>query len=240
MSDNKHANLRLTAKLLPIIAPFIAKADIRYYLNGINVRPHKDGGAIVVATNGHALGAIYDKAAVCEHEVILRFDGRMQQACAGGLANDRAVVMIGGRLAVVENGDSEVYIQAGRPDIDGTYPLYERVIPKIEALQSGMPGMYGSPVMAVAQKAAEMAGKVMNRRSRASVGITFFSKIDDPTASSVFRFDCAPDFVGVLMSMRDDGKTPAVPAWVASLPMADDLASMTRTATPAPKEEVPA
>ena len=88
MSENKHANLSLTAKLLPIIAPFIAKADIRYYLNAINVRPHKDGGAIICATNGHALGAIYDRDAVCEHEVILRFDGRMQQACATGLADD--------------------------------------------------------------------------------------------------------------------------------------------------------
>jgi hypothetical protein len=239
MSENKHAKLRLTAKLLPIIAPFIAKADIRYYLNAINVRPHKDGGAVICATNGHVLGAIYDPEAICEHEVILRFDSRMQQACAAGLTNDRHVVMIGDGLAVVENGDADVYIQAGRPEIEAQYPRYERVIPKLEGLLPGLPGTFGSPVIALAQKAAIAAGKALLRRSRDAVAMTFFSKKDDP-GSAVFRLGCAPNFIGVMMSMRGENNLPAAPAWVAALPVVDDLASMTKTAAPAKTEEVPA
>lgn len=240
MSENKHANLSLTAKLLPIIAPFIAKADIRYYLNAINVRPHKDGGAIICATNGHALGAIYDRDAVCEHEVILRFDGRMQQACAAGLADDRRVVMIGDRLAVVENGNSDVYIQPGRPDIEAIYPRYERVIPKLDELLPGLPEMFGAPIVALVHKAAAAAGKVLLKRTHGSVGLTFFSKKDVVGSSAVFRLSCAPDFVGVLMPMRDDNGLPAVPAWTATLPAEDDLASMNKTAASTPAAEVPA
>lgn len=240
MTPNKHASLSLTAKLLPIIAPFIAKADIRYYLNAINVRPHKDGGAIICATNGHALGAIYDKDAVCEHEVILRFDSRMQQACAAGLKDDRRVVMIGDRLAVVENGDSDVCIQAGRPDIEANYPRYERVIPKLELLVPGLPGMFGHPVMELAQKAAVAAGRVMRRRTRGSVGLAFFTNKDVPDSSAVFRLDCAPEFVGVLMPMRDDVRFSPTPAWVATFAPEDDLESLTKAAAPIENAEVPA
>lgn len=241
MTPNKHANLRLTAKLLPIIAPFIARADIRYYLNAINVRPHKDGGAIICATNGHALGAIYDRDAVCEHEVILRFDSRMQQACAAGLKDGRHVVMIGDRLAVVENGDRDVYIQPGQPEVEATYPRYERVIPKGESLQIGLPGTFGAPVVELAHKAAAAAGKIFKKVSRGSVGMTFYNKKDDPASSAVFRLSCVPEFVGVLMPMRDDSGLPPAPAWVATLPVEDDLASMAKTAaTSAPREEVAA
>jgi len=239
MTANKHANLSLTAKLLPIIAPFIAKADIRYYLNAINVRPHQDGGAIICATNGHALGAIYDRDAVCEHEVILRFDGRMQQACAAGLKDDRRVVMIGDRLAVVEDGDTDVYIQPGCPEIEALYPRYERVIPKAELLEPGLPGMFGAPVIELAQKAAAAAGKMLRRSTRGAVGMNFYTNSTTTGGSAVFRLDCAPEFVGVLMSMRDDSKLGATPAWVATLPAVDDLAAMTATAA-AKESEVPA
>jgi hypothetical protein len=237
---SKHANLRLTAKLLPIIAPFIAKNDIRYYLNAINVRPHKDGGAVICATNGHVLGAIYDKDAVCEHEVTLRFDVRMQQACAAGLKNNREVVMLGERLAVVENGATEVCIQAGNPVIEGLpYPRYERVIPKAETLQPGLIGMFGAPLIALAEKAAIIAGRMGEKQSRGYSGMQFFSVKDASNASVVFRTPAAPEFVGVMMPMRDDYNLPAAPTWVASLPPVDDLASMAKTATaPAESAEV--
>ncbi|TQK10214.1 hypothetical protein [Herbaspirillum sp. SJZ107] len=237
---SKHANLRLTAKLLPIIAPFIAKNDIRYYLNAINVRPHKDGGAVICATNGHALGAIHDRDAVCEHEVILRFDARMQQACAGGLKSAREVVMIGGRLAVVEGGGSEIYIQAGNPEVEATYPRYERVIPKESELQPGLVGMYGAPIIALCEKAAAAAAKTGGARLRGYSGLQFFTVNGDPNASAVVRLGAALDFVGVLMPMRGDSPVSPSPAWVAALPQADDLAGMTKAAAPAESAEVPA
>lgn len=236
---SKHANLRLTAKLLTIIAPFVAKGDIRYYLNAINVRPHKEGGAVICATNGHILGAIHDQGATCEHEVILRFDSRMQQACAAGLKNDREVVMIGDRLAVVEHGGAEIYIQAGRPDVEANYPRYERVIPKQEKLLPGLVGTYGASLISLCEKAAKAAEKVYASKLRGYCGLQFFTVDGDPNSSAVFRMHAAPEFVGVMMPMRHEGKMRATPAWVDALPEVDDLASMTKTAgVPAESEEV--
>lgn len=225
---SKHANLRLTAKLIAIVAPFIAKADIRYYLNGINVRPHKDGGAIICATNGHALGAIHDRDAVCEHEVTLRLDSRLRQACLAGLQNGRSIVMLGERLAVVEDGGNEVYIQAGKPEIDceRMYPRYERVIPKAATLQPGLVGMFGAPLIALAEKAAITAGKVGEKGSRGYTGVQFFNVKDAANSSAVFRVPAAPEFVGVLMPMRDDWNLAGAPDWVGSLHAVDDLANM--------------
>lgn len=238
---SKHANLRLTAKLLPIIAPFIAKNDIRYYLNAINVRPHKDGGAVICATNGHALGAIHDRNAVCEHEVILRFDARMQQACAGGPKDERAVVMIGDRLAVVDEGGTDVYIQAGRPDVEATYPSYSRVIPKMEELRPGLVGMFGANLITLCEKAAAAAAKASGKKLQHDTAMQFFSVKGDPNLSAVVRLWAAPEFIGVLMPMRAEGPMAVMPSWAVSLPPVDDLASMTKTAAaPAAAEEVSA
>jgi len=229
MSENKHTNLRLAAKLLPLIVPFMAKADIRYYLNGINVRPHKGGGAIIVATNGHALAAIRDPRATCEHEVILRFDTRMQQACASGLSDDREIVMIGDRLAVVDNAGREVYIQAGEPEIEGNFPRYERVIPKLETLQPGLIGTYSAAVLAPVEKAAMTIAK----RSKASYsGLQFFNVSGDPNLCAVVRLQVEPEFVAVLMPMRDDALKAATPEWVSELHAAvDAAANQPRSAT---------
>lgn len=228
MTMNVHAKLRLTAKLLTLILPFKAKSDVRYYLNGINVRPHKDGGAIITATNGHALGAVHDRHAVCEHEVILRVDARMQQACAVGLADEREVVMIGDRLAIIDKTGQEVYIQAGKPDIEGNFPRYERVIPKVETLQPGLLGTYSASVLAPAEKAALAAAKQNGRTIYC--GMQFFNVNGDPNGSAVIRLPVEPNFVGVLMPMRDDVLKSATPAWVVDLHAADAAANQARSA----------
>lgn len=224
MTPNKHANLRLTAKLLPLVLPFMAKADIRYYLNGINVRPHQDGGAIITATNGHALGAVHDRNAVCEHEVILRFDSRMQQACSAGLADEREVVMIGDRLAVVDKTGQEIYIQAGLPEIEGNFPRYERVIPKVDTLQPGLLGTYSASVLAPVEKAAVAASKQGGAKTMFS-GMQFFNVNGDPNASAVIRLPIEPAFVGVLMPMREDAPKSATPPWVATMHAAAEAAA---------------
>lgn len=219
-------NLRLTAKLIPIIAPFIGIDDIRYYLRGINVRPHKDGGAVICATNGHALGAIHDPDAVCDVEVTLRLDPRMMQACAASIAKKRIVTVLNGRLAVVEGPvDAEVYIQAGDPLIDGscTYPRYEKVIPKAGSMKPGMLGAYDARYIALVERAAAAATKAQG--SAKCSAIRFFN-VGDENGCGVVRLESAPDFVGVLMPIRVEPLSPLVPAWTERVPQADDLAGM--------------
>lgn len=218
-------SLRLTAKLIPIIAPFIAKGDIRYYLNGINVRPHKSGGAIICATNGHALGAIHDRDAVCAEEVILRLDARLIQACAAGIGNDRQIIVIAGRLVVIENGCTEVYIQAGKPEIKGNYPRYEKVIPKSTTLQPGMMGSYSLKLISLVDRAATAATKLKKSQRLSSDGVQFFHVAGSAVGPTIARIPTLQDFVAVIMAMRCDDVASS-PSWVDELQSKDDLAGM--------------
>lgn len=105
-----HANLQLSAHCCAIVAPFIAKlGELRYYLRGINVSPAPGGGAIVCATNGHAMGVYHDRNAVCEVAATFMFDRGALAACAGGGA-ERQVVMRNGRLTVIDKHGNEIYI----------------------------------------------------------------------------------------------------------------------------------
>jgi DNA polymerase-3 subunit beta len=62
---------RVNPKYFAAMALFMAKQDVRYYLNGISVEPHPDGGAIIVATDGHRLAVIHDPDGWCTQQIIV-------------------------------------------------------------------------------------------------------------------------------------------------------------------------
>ncbi|WP_443698731.1 DNA polymerase III subunit beta family protein [Pseudomonas sp.] len=62
---------RVNPKYFAAMALFMAKQDVRYYLNGISVEPHPDGGAIIVATDGHRLAVIHDPDGWCSKQFIV-------------------------------------------------------------------------------------------------------------------------------------------------------------------------
>ena len=50
---------------------FSGKADVRYYLNGVYLEPHKGQGTYIVATDGHRLGVFLDKSFTISRSCIL-------------------------------------------------------------------------------------------------------------------------------------------------------------------------
>lgn len=57
---------------LQVLAAFAAKDDVRYYLNGFNIKPHPNKrGVILTATDGHRLVSIYDEYGVTDDQYIL-------------------------------------------------------------------------------------------------------------------------------------------------------------------------
>jgi hypothetical protein len=52
---------RINARVLKIMFPFMAQEDIRYYLNGVNIRPLDDQGVMIVATDGHRYVVVRDQ-----------------------------------------------------------------------------------------------------------------------------------------------------------------------------------
>lgn len=65
-----------------IAASFVAKNDVRYYLNGIYFEPHPEGGANIVATDGHKMLTIRDKTAILAKPLIVEFSPATVKACA--------------------------------------------------------------------------------------------------------------------------------------------------------------
>lgn len=215
-----HQNLKLSASLVATVAPFIARNDIRYYLNGINVKPHKNGGAVICATNGHSLGAIYDPNASCDAEVILHLDARTVAACGAKSKEPRSLVIINNRLAVVEESGIEVCIQAGNPIIEGNFPDYSRVIPAADKLLPGLVGNFDRELLrqidVATQACVKAAGKV-----KGPFGVEYFSVGGSREGSAVARVRALPNFVGVLMPIRSDAMLTVMPPWVGLTTQAD-------------------
>lgn len=53
------------------LSKFMAKNDVRYYLCGINIKQHPEGGVILTATDGHTLVTIHDEAGFSDGEYII-------------------------------------------------------------------------------------------------------------------------------------------------------------------------
>lgn len=73
---NKKTIAHFQAKYLQVLKPFMAKKDVRFYLNGLQIKPHLEG-VLITATDGHRLAAVYDKEGFCEEEIIVPVSDEM-------------------------------------------------------------------------------------------------------------------------------------------------------------------
>jgi len=60
----------IKAEYARLIQPFISQEDFRYYLNGFAIEPHPNKGVVIVATDGHKLGAFHDESGACDSKMI--------------------------------------------------------------------------------------------------------------------------------------------------------------------------
>ena len=122
-------NLTIKSKLVAAVAQFKAVGDIRYYLNGVYVEPIKTGGALIVATNGHAMCLWRDTSAVVDRPVILRTSPKLLTACVAKDATHLRLVE--DRLTVTDIKGNETFVQPNREkwEIEGNFPDWKRVIP---------------------------------------------------------------------------------------------------------------
>ncbi len=96
--------LKLPALAIAFLAPFIAQKDIRYYLNGLNVRPlsaEEGGGVLLAATNGHIAGLWHAADATCERQATLHITSETVEACRKN-SDVRHVMISNNRLVVME------------------------------------------------------------------------------------------------------------------------------------------
>lgn len=96
--------LHIPALAIAFLAPFIAQKDIRYYLNGLNIRPlsaEEGGGVLLAATNGHIAGLWHAADATCERQATLHITSETVETCRQN-SNVRHVTITNDRLAVIE------------------------------------------------------------------------------------------------------------------------------------------
>lgn len=211
---SEEIKISLTASLIGLVAPFIGRGDIRYYLDGINIRPAEGGGAIIAATNGHAMGYVLDRDAVCEKEVTLRITPAIIRECAIKpiAAGRRRLAIFNGRLTVLVGETGDVCIQAGDPVIQGNYPNIWNVVPEPETLVLGMIGGYSQAVLDKVNQAARAWIKSKGRHMYSPV--EFYTEDGNRDSKCVVRIHECPNFFAVLMPARCDGFKESLPDFI--------------------------
>lgn len=205
--------LNIQARLVAAICEFKAKNDIRYYLNGVYVEPLPIGGAVIVATNGHAMGIWRDTSAIVERPAILRIGKQLREACAESA--DGFLSLIDGRLTVTNEQKKESYVQPNS-EKDGAalgweienakYPDWKTVVP--DDCKTGPLGSFNAGYVKLVHKAL----RIVNGDKFA--GITL--RQSDESKCIFVTSGSQPNFAAVIMPMRDDGNGN-YPAWIADL-----------------------
>lgn len=124
----------ISASAARVAAVHMAKEDIRYYLCGILVEPNPDGGAFVVGTNGHVLGACADATGKSVAPTIAHVPSQLLKALPRRSGHDD-----GSRLKYVRHDDAyhlslespkgnTLQSHLGGP-IHGKFPIWRRVMP---------------------------------------------------------------------------------------------------------------
>lgn len=239
--------LHIPALAIAFLAPFIAQKDIRYYLNGLNVRPlsaEEGGGVLLAATNGHIAGLWHADDATCERQATLHITPETVEACCQN-SNVRHVTIINNRLAVIEQVGNkppvEIYIQPSNTWADAQntdlnhwgvagaadHPANKRLL---EAFHSECDR---GPTCQIDSTHIKAITKAF--RAGSDVGMPpIYMRQQNHTGSVVVLSEYMPHAAAVVMPWRDNGLKR--PTWIDRLKSACSRAATAKSA-PLPVHE---
>lgn len=209
---SKGAEITIDAHYAMMVQPFISKEETRYYLNGFWVQPHRSGGAVIVATDGHTMAACYDRSGHVDVPGIIQLSKTTLAACRLGKNESRRVLRVeGDTVSVYRNWDEEqnkgVLVAAEEGVvIDGDFPDWRKVIPPL-------PTTFGT---------ASLNASYMRRFEKLSLSgkaaavRAYVKSENDPVVVLTDR----DDFIGVIMPMRTEHKYPDWLATASKTPLA--------------------
>lgn len=191
--------LKFNPKFVPLVAPFVAKNDIRYYLCGIHVEAARERpGVYVVGCDGHRLTIAYDRHGVISGDngkgVTMRMPPAFVSACRarGGeafvIAQDKRVSV--GPDFDHEHHNSETYVMPGNPWVEGNYPDIHRVLPSWIDLKPGFASQVDPRFLADFVKLSK------------SGGVSFWQT--SPSDPIVVQHTAHPELLSILMPRRSD------------------------------------
>ncbi len=196
--EAQHLIARVSAVAAKMVFPFAATQDIRFYLNGINIRPLEDGTVMIVATNGHRYIVVRDPHGYAEREVIVSISKDALKHA--GNAKHTLDVMSNGAAMFSGEQAQPLFIQPGNSLIDAVFPRIERVASTI-GYKEGIAGAVNPAYLADALSIAKSFGN----------SIRFFTRDNDSPLNFVLGGLGDLECFGGIMKMRDS--FDALPGW---------------------------
>jgi len=135
----------IRASYLRLAMTCMARGDIRYYLCAVRIEPREEGGAFIVATDGHCLIAIIDEKGVCDVPVLIcpdRVTAAQLPKVGSSRDTDEAKVSIeayGSSIAlkVTDKDGVPTHLQIRATTVEGNFPDWRKVVPKFADLKPG-------------------------------------------------------------------------------------------------------
>ena len=194
--DSPRMIARVNAMAVKVAFPFMAQNDIRYYLNGINIRPLNDDTVMIVATDGHRYVVIRDQHGYAEDEIIVSVKKDALKTCNAKSTLD---VMSNGSAMVNDEVGQAQFIQPGRSLVEGNFPRIENVASAI-GYSEGISGAINPAYLKDALVIGQHFGS-----------IRFFTKDADSPLMFVVGGLGDLEVFGGIMKMRDSFES--LPAW---------------------------
>lgn len=226
---------------LAALEVFMARNDVRYYLNGICIKPCPEGGVLLTATDGAHLLMIRDKSGFASREFIIPNMSHVLKICkparskksnkSKSLSDTPAAIVIDdNRLNIVtesfckieraenELGEYQDHLHSAWPfkEVDGKYPEIERILPRdTPNIEKATP----DPAVQINSKYLADIHKAMSRLCHKTKYVTTIAQRGkyDPLVVVIG----APDIeaFAIIMPMRyDETPTGSVPSWAYDSP----------------------
>lgn len=184
------AVVSVNADLVKAALPFAAKQDVRYYLNGVCIRPAKEGGALIIATDGHIMVCLRDPEGVADQAHIIP----LQLGDARHLKRDHKLCLGADRRAWVHDDNLKPRWICPGLEIAGMFPDVFDLLAPVQQYAEGLVGTFNPALIDTIRKGAR--GKYSSVR---------FYHRKDSGANSAAVFTYGPHGFGILMPMRGDG-----------------------------------
>lgn len=172
---------------------FTSKEISRYTLSAVRVEPHPEGGAAIIATDGHTMGVFHDRDGQCVEPVTVAFRPEIARLAKAKKGTVRQIRI---------NGDLDIVQAATKKDAQRTlvrffdailtnssqFPDWRKVLPdaKDAIHRADFNGLF-------------LARCALAKAEYRNDGISIFQK--DENTQAVIRTS-RDDFVGLVMPMR--------------------------------------
>lgn len=171
---------------------FAATDPSRYYLCGVCIERNPEGGIFLIATDGHRMAVFLDRDGKADADYIVPVSKQLFAATKSRPKGISLRLEVEGDVLRVFQGEDEIpeFMQYFAP-IDGTFPDWRRVVPKVEK-PKGSDG-FNARILAEISKMLGVA-----RWRQQTNPIRLRSDGDGPTLVTT-EWD---DWFGVIMPMR--------------------------------------